>query len=281
MSSTITGHHKFFEKSKCLGIDGSVVTVSSGLNLADFLTDQNNDTYWRSSGSTDSITETIEIDFASATINRLFLLKHNLKDFNIKYWNGSAWTHFTSVYGLDGTKTNITETAFSDSVAYYEFASVTTTKILISATKTQVANAQKYISQAITTFELGTLVGWPRIKSVTFDRNNRVKKTISGKYSIQKSIEVAGFDLEFKDYPSTSVYNVDIDLMIDLHDAEEAFLVWLCGGKRGTGFFRYTLRGWRLQDLFQMKVSKAMNLSYSDGVYFNQLNTKIEIEESI
>lgn len=277
----ITGHHKFFEKSKCLLKDGATITASTGQPSADGALDQNADTVWRSSGSNDLTTEELVIEFEEATFDRLFLVRTNFKNFNVQYYSGGSWTHFASVVGLDGSKANITETAFADTTAYYEFTEVTTTKIRIQVLSTQTVNAEKYVSQVIATAELGTLAGWPRIKNVEQNRNNRVVKTLSGKFSIQKSIEVASFDMEFKDYPGVVTYSVDIDLMLELHDLEDPFLVWLCGGKRGTSFFRYTHRGWRLQDVYQMQVSKALNLGYGGGSYSNGLNTKVEFEEVI
>lgn len=277
----VNGHIKFLNKSKCLLKDGATISVSSGSSSKDYAIDQNASTVWRSSGSTDLSTETIEVNFDSVSINRIFLVGHNLKDFNIQYDLGGTWTHFSSVIGLDGAKANITETVFADDTAYYEFASVTTTKIRIQALKTQTANQEKYISQIIVTSEVGTFAGWPRIKSVDITRNQRTVKTLSGFYSVQKALEVPSFDMELKDYPSTSTYNVDFDLIMTLHDLEDPFLVWLCGGKRGTTFFKYTLRGWRLKDIFQMQIAKGIKLSYSNGIYSAQINTKIELEAVI
>lgn len=277
----ITGHPKFFNKSQCLEKDGATIQASSGDASSTYAIDQNPSTVWRSSGSNDTTVETITVTFDSVAINRIFLLGHNLKDFSIQYDNGGTWTHFSSVVGLDGSKANITETAFSDDTAYYEFAQVTTTQIRITANKTQTANQEKYISQIIVTSELGTLKGFPKVRSVDFDRNSRVKKTLSGYYSIQKSLEVPSFDMEFKDYPATSTYNTDMDLMMTLHDLEDPFLIWLCGGRRGTPYFRYTLRGFRLKDVFQMQISKALKLGYTENIYNNPLNTKIEFESVI
>jgi len=277
----ITGNNKFFEKSKCLQIDGATAAVSSGTNTADFIIDQNNYTYWRSSSSNDLTTETIEIEFDEVEIDRIFLMRHNLKDYKIEYWNGSAWTHFSSVVGITGSLANITETVFEKNVSYYEFSPVTTSKILVTALKTQVANEEKYISQVICTKEIGTFAGFPRVKDLDFDKNSRTKKTISGKYSIQKSFEVASFGMELKDYPTDDEFNVDLDLVTSLYESEDPFLVWLCGGKYGKPFFRYTIRGYRLEDLFQMKVSKPIKTSYNNGVYINPLNLIVDFEESI
>lgn len=277
----ITGHIKFFDKSRCLEKDGATAVASSGTPSATYALDQNTDTVWRSSGSNDLTTETYTFTFEVQEISRLFIKRMNLKGFTVKYDVSGVWTDFTSVFGLDGSKANISETAFADNTAYYEFAPVTTGSVQITMTTTQVADQEKYFSEVIVTNEIGTFLGFPLTKDIEITRNNRSKKTLSGLYSIQKSIEVASFDIQFKDYPSTAVYNADMDLIMNLHDREEPFLVWLCGGKRGNSFFKYTLRGFRLQDIYQMQVSKAYKLGYTHNIYSAQVNAKVELEQSI
>lgn len=278
---SITGHMKFFEQSKCLGKNGATISVSSGTPSADYALDQNTETAWRSSGSSDLSSEEVIIEFEEAAIDRLFLLGTNLKAFTIQYNNAGTWTSFASVVGIDGSKSGITETALAKAVAYYEFTEVTTDSIRIVATTTQTANEEKYLRQVIVTKEIGTLAGWPRVKNIEQTRNNRVVKTLSGFYSIQKSLEVPSFDLEFKDYPSTSTYNVDMDVMLELHDSEDPFLVWPCGGRSGSPYHQYTLRGWRLEDLYQMQISKALALAYSQNIFTAPINAKVELEAVI
>lgn len=276
------GKIKFFELSSCLAADGASLVASTGSGSATNCLDKNPVTYWRSVGSSDVTSETLEITLsASTTIDRIFVVDHNWKDFTIKYDHSGSWTHFASVTGLDGSKSNITETAFADDTAYYEFTPVTTTKILVTVTKTQTANQEKYVAQIMTTSELGMFAGYPNIKKIEMDRNNRMTTSLSGKVVVMKSIETAAFQIDFKDYPRLSTYSVDFDLVMTLHDRETAFLVWLCGGRRGTGYFGYTLRGFRLKDIYVMQVTKKLDLNYSKNGYMNQLNTAIMLEEHI
>ncbi len=278
----ITGGIKFFEPSMNLGANGATISASSGDSSASMAIDRNPDTRWISVSSNDLTTETITITFdEDKDISRLLLLDHNFKGYTIQYDNGGTWTHFSSVVGLDGALANLTETAFADDSSYYEFAEVTTGSIRLQVTATQTADAEKYIAQIIATSELGTLVGFPVVKDVEVDRNSRVKKTLSGRYLIQKSIETASISLNFKDYPSQAAYNADIDLMMDLFDREDPFIVWLCGGKRGTNYFRYTLRGYRLRDAYLMQISKQFKLGYMNNTYTNPVNVKVELEEHI
>lgn len=278
----ISGGAKFFSPSKCLEVNGATISASTGDNAASYAIDRNAETKWRSLASNDSTTETLTITFnGNQTIDRIFIMDHNWKNFVIQYDVSGTWTHFTSVTGIGGSLANLTQTNYSRSTAYYEFTPITTGLIRIQITTTQVANAEKYCSQIIATEELGTLVGYPDVKDVELDRSSRVTKTISGKVVVQKSIETVDFDLTFKNYPRSDVYNVDIDLMMALHDREDPFLVWLCGGRVGTPYFAYTLRGWRPQDLYLMQVTKAYKLGYTDNIYNNGLNAKVSLEESI
>ena len=173
----------FYTRSKCLFQDGSTVVASSGTASADRCLDRNPVSYWRSVGSTDATTEELEITFAAAqTFDRLFVMDHNWKGFNAKYWNGSTYVDFTSVSGLSGSQASVTETAFSADTSYYEFAEVTATKIRFQITTTQVVDAQKYAAQVIVCKELGTLVGYPDIKDTEVSRNLRTEKMLSGRF---------------------------------------------------------------------------------------------------
>lgn len=267
----ISGGIKFFKQSKI--IDATASAPISGNASVSALLNGNHETFYRSVSSSDVVTEEITITSAEPkTIDRLFIRDTNLKDFNVMYDVSGTWTHFASVLDIDASRANITRTDFSEDTYYAEFTSVTTSAIRIQATKTQVANAQKFINQAIVTEELSTMVGYPEIKSIILDRGSRVKKTISNKYSVQKSLEGKAYKIAMKRYPSVSTYNVDIDAVLDLHDSEDPFLVWLCGGRFGPTFFRYTLRGFRLKDIIQMQVRRSINLSYLDNIYVSSSN---------
>ena len=117
------------------------ITVASGDASKAYIYDRNFATKWLSVGSDDTTTETIEIIFALAkTIDRISLINHNLKEFDIQYWNGSAYVDFS---------TAIDETTNTSTNDFYSFTSVSTLKIKLSATKTGVVDAQKYLSQLL------------------------------------------------------------------------------------------------------------------------------------
>lgn len=280
----ILGGIKFFEQSKNLFKNGASTVASSGDAGGKFAIDQNTITRWRSSGSSDSITETLEVTFsASSTINRILLTDHNLKEFTVKYNVAGVFTDFTTVVGLDGALGGgISETAFADDTAYYEFDSVTTDKILISMAKTQIADQEKFINQVVSTLELGTLEGFPRIRRLELNRNLRSTKVISGKRLIQPSERSFRARLEFKNYPRS--LSSDITLIFNLFNRDDAFLVWICGGRRGIAFHGtngFQLDGYKLKDIFQVFFERAISPAYSKNVFSNSVNFRADLHEVI
>lgn len=258
---SLTGGISFYDKSKSLFDNGATAVASSNTDDQNLCLGTNKYFKWQSSGSNDSTTETITITLSSSvSISRIFLLDHNFKNFQIQY--GSPATDFTNVVGLDSYSENLIDvTGFSRNTAYFEFDAVTTDKIILTIDTTQTADAEKYLVQFIATNELGTLTGYPDIKNVRLDRDESKEKSISGRYHIQKSYESVSFDLGLKIYPNAS----DVDILDDLHDREESFHVWLCGGKPDQ--FTTKQRGFRVNDLYLMQVDKPLRNSYYKNIY--------------
>lgn len=276
----ITGGMKYFKRSKSLLADGATMIGSTGVGAEDNALDKNRFSFWRSVGSSDSTTETLTLSLPSSqTIDRLFLVDHNWKDFSVTY--GSTPTAFTSVVGIDGALGGgIVETAFADDTAYYEFDAVTTDTINIEVTKTQVADQEKYLNQIIVTEELGTLEGFPVIRSVRRSRNERTKKMLSGRVLVQKSEETMSVRLGFKNYPASLAS--DITLMTEtLFDIEDDFLVWLCGGRRGSTYFKNQMAGFKLRDVLSVQYGADLAQTYSKNVFQNTVNFNVSLLEHV
>jgi len=266
----VTGGIKFLYENKIK--DGSAVG-STGNASAKYALDLDVDTYWRSVGSNDTTTETLTVTFDTQTIDRVLLLDCNFKGFTVKYLSGASYVHFSNVIGIGGVaKTNITETSFSENSAYYEFDSVSTGGLQISIDTTQTTNAEKYISQFIGSSEIGTFVGYPEVSKISVDRNSRSKKTLSGRYSVQKSLETMGYSIKFKNYPTSSVYNVDIDLAITLLESESPFIIYPCGGRYESKHFTTAIPGFRLKDAKLVQVIKGYRLKYLKNIYTNPMD---------
>lgn len=270
----LTGQVAFYKKSKALYADGATITVSTGSDTANYILGTNTYLYWESVGSDDTTTETIEIEFPSASdIDRVFLIDHNFKEFTIQY-DDSGWTDFTNIVGLDGTLAGgISETSFSKDTAYYEFDSVNTTKIKITATKTQTADEEKKLTTCFATEEIGTLQGYPDVDN-SFDRNAQVEKTLSGKYSIIKSYDIIDkIRLKFRVNP----YQNDQDIVEYLYDTDSPFLIWLCGGKYGAAenvdcsstpeWFKIAQKGWDLKDVYQVQTDGQLDTNFYKNIY--------------
>jgi len=269
---SLTGGISFYKRNKASFEDGSTAVASTGSAEASLILGTNKFFQWSSVGSDDTTVETITITMpAAVAITRIFLGDHNWKEFTVKYDGG---TEFTTVVGIDGALGGgIAETVFARDTAYYEFDSVTATTIEITVTKTQIVDAEKTLILFIATEELGTLVGYPQNKGVALSRNEKVERAIPGRMHVEKSYESARMDLLLKTYPGQA----DIDLMDTVHDLNVPFIVWANGGVPGN--FRFSQRGWRLKDIYQMQTVKGAINAYDRNVYIMGVNQKFSFVE--
>lgn len=275
---SITGGIKFFEKSQNLSVDGSSATGSTGNSSANLAIDKNVYTVWQTVGSNDATTETFTVVMPSVkNISRIFLQKHNFKNYTVKYWNGATYVDFTNVTSLDSSTpvTGIAETVYARATSYYECDLISTDRLRVSITLTQVANAEKYLSQLIGCTELGTFEGFPEIANFSHDANERVQTGLSGKSNIEKSYRVASLALGFNFYPGQN----DINLIQTLFDRVEGFNVWVCGGRFGNAYFRFTQLGYNLEDLFFMQTLGSLSTIYGSNIYTNAVVTSLNFKE--
>lgn len=278
---TVSGGIKFFDRNFA-GADlyGSIMSVSTGSNTADFILDKNEYTQWLSVGSDDLTTETIVIEFdESQDIDRIFLIGINFKAYELKYWTGAAYASFTNVVGVNGaSKSGIVETAQTLESAYYEFTEVSTTRVQIEIDTTQTADAEKELNRFIATSELGTLAGYPIVKDVSKSKNIRSSKLLDGRKFITKALEVYEIKIDFRNYPPS--YEDDLDLVRTLIERDNSFLIWLCGGRNASNYFNYQFAGFRLQDIKQVQISNIVKDAYNKNYYNGGINTAIIITEA-
>lgn len=274
----ITGGMKFFYKAYNLYKDGAVASATSNSSAAKYILSHDNYTQWISIGSNDLTTENIIVQLPTTkTINRMFLTEMNLKDFEVQYWNGSSYQSFTNVIGVNGNAyANAGSTSYALDSAYFEFNSVSTDRLKIIANKTQIANAEKYLCKFLVTEEIGTFQGFPRIDNKT-DRNQTKTKTIGGKFLVSKSFDIAQIKVNFKTHP----YQSDMDLVETLYDSDDPFLVYPCGGREGTTYFKIEQKTWRLKDVFNMQFTGDLDHKFEKGVYILGVTKDITFEEHI
>jgi len=201
----------------------------------------------------------------------------NFKNFSVQYNNGSSFVDFTNVIGVNGeSKTGINESTYSRDSAYYEFTPVTTTQIKITCSQTQVADAQKFLVGLVVTEEIGTFEGFPRV-TPTMMRNETRAKALSGKSVIQKSFESNDINMTFKSHP----YENDLKILETLFDSESTFLVYPCGGREGSQYFRMNQRGWTLKDIFNMQLRGKLKNEWEKGIYTLGFNKTVKFEEHV
>jgi len=275
---TITGGIKFFERSSALFSAGTTATATNNSASANNILTNRQLTYYQSIDSDDTETIVITVVYnKTVTIDRVILNRMNFKEFTVKYDKASVWTDFTNVVGLDGALGGgISETDFSDETAYYEVTSISTTGIQISVTKTQVVDAQKIIYNLFTTSELGTLEAFPEISGLEFTRKQREADVLSGLANVQKAFEVNSMALDFTNHGSQS----DMDLITTLFDEDDSFLVWLCGGKRGTTAFRFLIKGYALTNIYNMQTVGGITPNYPNTIYVNAPNNTVNLKAS-
>ena len=274
----VTGGVKFFERSLSLLKDGASATASSNTEGANFLLTPVRYAKWSSVGSDDLTEETITITLSGTkTFNRILLAGINLKEFDVKYSSGGGFVDFANVIGVNGqTSATINETDFAFDSAYYEFDSVTTNQIQIKARTTQTAKQEKEITTAHVMNEIGTLSGYPKVTAEV--SNNEKKSTaLSQRRVVQKTYERSRFKLAFKTHP----FQGDLDIMETIFDSIDSYLIYPCGGRTGTDYFKVAQKNWRLDDVFNVQNTGKMKTEYDKNIYTLGFNKSVTFEESI
>ncbi|MHA1347770.1 MAG: hypothetical protein ACTSO3_15325 [Candidatus Heimdallarchaeaceae archaeon] len=277
-TNPINGGVKYFDQNYALFRDGASATATTNEDAVNSILDVNRYTQWESLGSNDTITETIVVTlpFAQDT-DRLFLVRMNLKEFNVKWWNGATFVDFSNVVGVNGVSSaTISETDYSENTAYYQFTSVNTDRIQIEMTKTQVADQDKILGQFIATEEIGTFEGFPRVQPDS-NRNETKAKALSRKVVIQKTYETNRIRITLKTHPSQN----DVDIVETLFDREEPFLIWPCGARTGSQYFTINQKNWRLEDIYNVQITGRLKNEYEKGVYLLGVNKRLMFEEHI
>lgn len=272
---SITGGIKFFKKSKALFVKNATATASTNTEAAKNILTSNKFVRWTSAGSNDTITETITIEFIASQIDRLFLIDMNFKEFTVKYDVAGTPTDFANVIGLDGSQSVIAETTYLKDTAYYEFDAVTTTKIYITATKTQIADVEKSLERLYVTEEIGTFQGFPNVDPEILNQNINKQKVLSGNMNTQNRLETFECSLKFKNYPP--IQN-DYDILLNIHRSTESFLIWLCGGKFGNNF-SIIKENWNLKNVYNVKAIAKLNTKWNKNIYLAGFSGTVKINQ--
>lgn len=249
---------RFFRKN-FLDSSYSNATISEQSSLQenglDQMRDRSNRTAWITTGATDAETLNIVADFVDTRdINSIILVGHNLGAFTIQYdLDGSmTWTDFS---------TAINESSNTDSTSYFSFTTVSTRRIRLTITGTQVADAEKVIKQWIVSEQIGQLIGWPKVQRAALNQQISRSTLPSGKQSVNRN--TGGF--RFQAAVTLWRIEADLELLEKLYLTNQGFLVWICGGDEDQ--FSVQRLGYRLEDIFLMKLGDDYTPNFYKGVY--------------
>lgn len=257
---------KFIEMSYADIDTVASISVSSGSTIRDKMRDRRSFTQWASSGSNDTIVETIEIDLGSLkNIDYIQLLNFNWKQFTIKYDLAGIPTNFS-------VPINETVNAETDSLIYNNFTLVNTQKIYITITSTIIANQEKTLGEIIVSNVLGAFVGYPDT-NIKINKNKIIKKMLRGKIKVVDRDETISYSLGFKAYPQES----DMALIETLWVRRNPFYILISGDSETD--FTYLRRGWRNQDIRLVAVSKDYDPNYHKNLYFSGVEFNFDLDE--
>ena len=274
----VTGMVKLFYQNYLLS-DTPTYSATSGAGASN-IGDIDRSTKWQSSGSSDTIVETIQVTFSqSLTMDRVVLINMNFKTFSVKYWDGSAWVDFTGVFysqdtvvpvgiygssvygGLHGyaiSGANIDNNELN--TRYFAFDSVSTTSLLITVTKTIIPNAQKFMHELYAGVEIGTfsddIMCKPNSYSATVRASDSmiITKSNGGRIRYEKSDKYRA-RISLKQVTGSN----DTGILDEVFTYGE-LAIWPCGGKND-----YTTRGMRIQDFYSVVVSDDQESDFDIG----------------
>ena len=264
----ISGRIKIFKLSPLSLTEGAEVTTSDGSN-GDFLLSKNNETQYNSINQDDSDV-TINITFPPSVINRILLLDHNLKSFSF----AQSFTNITDI--KNKPLATIVETNNQSRVSYFAFDKKEISSLTLTIGKTNPAMEVKKIGRLIICEEIGTFTGYPEIKGISFSNNARnVKSKGGGTFVTKQKRTMSNLPLAFKNYFQIE----DIALIQDLHQRQQSFLIWPCGGVEDN--FRFLVEGYRLQDIYKVQTKGDIRIMYKDGSYAGLISASLKLIESI
>lgn len=238
--------------------------TDNGQNYVNYLRNRDNVSGWATTGSNDAANTTIVVNFGDAReLNKIILLQHNFKAFTIKYWNGSAWTDFS---------TPISETANAAADSYYSFDLVETEQIQIIISGTITADQDKFLKQLLLCEVIGAFTIEPEIE-MEISQDKSATKFISGKYFVSK--QVGGVEIRMR-RRSVEV-DADLTLWERLFEFYEGFHVSISGG--ATSVFENQRIGYRPQDIYFMQSRNEHSPNFRDGYYKHGMDLDLRLVE--
>ena len=241
------------------------VAEDSGQLIADFMRNRNLTSAWLTTGSTDAANTQVIFDLVdSEHVDSVFLVDHNLKDFKLEWFDGTAWILIDNVTGNQ------------DSTTEHKLGVEGVKKVKLTVYGTMVADEDKRITRFLIMQEIGQLNGWPEISGVSHELGQKTSKMLSGKYAVSESVGSFSFDLS-------------IDLENDQHDVDiyekilflyrRGVIVYLGGGDESQ--FAVKTLGYRKNDFYYMRPEKDYKNDFYKSIYSTGLKLKIGFIEVV
>lgn len=248
-----------------LGVTDTAAT-DDGANILEFIRNRNNNSAWLTTGSADANNTTIDVDMAdSLRVDTVILVGHNFKSFTIQYWD-SGWVDFS---------TPINETSNIDGTTSFTFDEVTTSRIKLIITGTQVADDDKILKQLIVVKTLRTLDAFPEIVKPSHSRTRSIAKMLSGKSNFVSQVGGFKVDLKVKYWKNDG----DLEAVEAIYTNRLPVLVWLCGGDDEQ--FSSKRIGYRKEDLYLMRPANDYTPEWYSYVYTTGLNLTVKLVEVV
>lgn len=243
------------------------VATNTGASIVDFIRNRNNRSAWLTTGSTDAANTTLEIDWGdSQSIDNIVLVKHNFKAFTIQYWNGSAYTDFS---------TAINESTNADNTTNFSFTEVSTAKIKIIITGTQTADEDKELYQLLAFKQEGQLNAWPKITNPRHAGERKVSTMLSGKRNVLQQIGRFSCSLKVEYWKN----DADLTLIEKLYFNRRPMFMWLCGGDETQ--FTTVRQGFRLEDFYLVRPTNDYVPKWYGDVYTTGQDLEVRLEEVV
>lgn len=238
---------------------------SNGQDIADFMRNRNLTSSWLTTGSADANNTELLASFGgdAQDVDSLFLVKHNLKDYKIERFDGTAWQLVANITDND-----------QETTEHVVGESAKELKITIYATQT--VDADKKITQFLTTRSIGQMTGYPEITMMSHTQGIKNSTMLSGKHSISNSVGATSFILGLK------VMNeqADVDLVESLfYTYKRGVLVYVGGGNQEQ--FKVKARGYRLEDFYIVKPSKDYRDDFYKSLYGTGTKLSITLQEVV
>lgn len=260
----------FFEKNK-IDFDQANISITvtdgtatdTGEDFIDQIRNRRNHSGWMTTGSADAANTQVDIDTTDAvTINVLFMIQHNFKDFTFKYHNGSSYE--TLVTGSGNTQED----------SYYKFKAVTGNLFRLIITGTMTADDDKRLAQMILTQFVGQFSEKPEFYPVD-GKNRRRIQFLSGK---EKIVRTTGA-FECRVQRDNMRAEADLNLVETIYNSVEGLLIWLCGDD--TQQFTSVRYTWRRRDIYLVVARNEYEPHFDDSFYDRGVNVDIRLVESV